>query len=226
MKIVSWNANGGFRNKYKELLALDADIYVVQECEDPATCKDEAYKQMFSHAHWIGKQGYKGIMVFTARPWVKLELQDWQDGGKRFFIPVRVNDNFTLVASWACDPYCEELYDWLEVVEDRIDPKTIIIGDLNSNAVFDPKHFARSGKSFGMVLEKLVKYGIVGIYHHYTKQEHGEEVTPTFFLYRHLDKPFHLDHCLANPNHVKSIKVHCRANWLMLSDHVPIEVEV
>lgn len=32
MKIVSWNCNGKFREKFSILQKLDADIYVVQEC--------------------------------------------------------------------------------------------------------------------------------------------------------------------------------------------------
>lgn len=32
MKIVSWNCNGKFREKFSVLQKLDADIYVVQEC--------------------------------------------------------------------------------------------------------------------------------------------------------------------------------------------------
>lgn len=43
MKIVSWNANGKFREKYKAILELDADIYVIQECEYPETCKNPGY---------------------------------------------------------------------------------------------------------------------------------------------------------------------------------------
>lgn len=39
MKIVSWNANCKFREKYEEVAKLGADIYVVQVCENPETCK-------------------------------------------------------------------------------------------------------------------------------------------------------------------------------------------
>ena len=34
MKIISWNANCKFREKYKDIAKLEADIYVIQECEN------------------------------------------------------------------------------------------------------------------------------------------------------------------------------------------------
>ena len=36
MKIISWNCNGAFRKKFSKILDFDADIHVIQECEDPA----------------------------------------------------------------------------------------------------------------------------------------------------------------------------------------------
>ena len=41
MKIMSWNCNGSFRDSIKEInrkdskLYVDADIYVICECENP-----------------------------------------------------------------------------------------------------------------------------------------------------------------------------------------------
>ncbi len=39
MKIVTWNCAGAFRRKYGTLAHFDADILVIQECEDPAVMR-------------------------------------------------------------------------------------------------------------------------------------------------------------------------------------------
>lgn len=39
MKIISWNCRGKFREKYAVLEKMDADIYVIQECENPEKYK-------------------------------------------------------------------------------------------------------------------------------------------------------------------------------------------
>lgn len=74
MKIVSWNANGKFREKFRKILALNADIYVIQECENPATCKDAEYHTLFEKSLWVGDLPYKGLMVYSLNPSFKLEL--------------------------------------------------------------------------------------------------------------------------------------------------------
>ena len=40
MKIISWNCNGALWKKFNLLEKLDADILVIQECEDPRRSKN------------------------------------------------------------------------------------------------------------------------------------------------------------------------------------------
>ena len=54
MKIVTWNCNMAFRNKYKEISEFDADIYVICECEDPDNTESKKYKEFASNSYWIG----------------------------------------------------------------------------------------------------------------------------------------------------------------------------
>lgn len=225
MKIVSWNANGKFREKYKAILALDADIYVIQECENPASCRVQEYCNFIRNYHWVGGLSYKGLMVFSTRPEITLDRLDWGAEEKRYFIPVRVNGSFNLVAAWACEPYYAELQDWSEEVAGHLDESTIIIGDLNSNVIFDRKYPRRPGRGFGFVIKFLESKGLLPMWHYHHNQEQGKETTPTLFLQRHLDKPFHVDHCFASPDIVKSIKIHTNWQWMSLSDHLPLEIE-
>ena len=47
MKIITWNCNGAFRKKFESLVDEDADILVIQECENPAETKDINYNGKF-----------------------------------------------------------------------------------------------------------------------------------------------------------------------------------
>lgn len=49
MKIVSWNCNGKFREEFNFIKKLDADIYVIQECENPLLCSNNDYKNFASN---------------------------------------------------------------------------------------------------------------------------------------------------------------------------------
>jgi exonuclease III len=54
LKIVTWNCNGALRKKFQELDHFGADIYVIQECENPAETNSDEYKEWAGNYLWMG----------------------------------------------------------------------------------------------------------------------------------------------------------------------------
>ncbi len=75
MKLVSWNCNGALRKKTEQLDVLDADVLVIQECEDPER-STAAYRSWAGEYLWNGTSKNKGIGIF-ARNGYHLERLDW-----------------------------------------------------------------------------------------------------------------------------------------------------
>ena len=108
MKIISWNCNGKFREKFRDILELDADIYVIQECENPAESSCVEYVDFAKNHLWIGEHKSKGLGVF-AREGVRMRENDWKKFCLRNFLSVNINNSFDLVAVWACHPYIRNI---------------------------------------------------------------------------------------------------------------------
>ena len=75
-------------------------------------------------------------------------------------------------------------------------------------------------------MEKLNEKGLVDTYHDLNNEKQGEESEATFFMYRHLDKPFHLDHVFAQQGFIYSLEIQDKEKWTQLSDHIPIIFEI
>jgi exonuclease III len=78
VKIVTWNCNGAFRKKFHSIMNLDADLFVIQECENPAETRDKDYIEWASNYLWIGSTKNKGLGIF-ASPNIKLDSLHWRD---------------------------------------------------------------------------------------------------------------------------------------------------
>lgn len=222
MKIVSWNCNCKFREKFKEVIKCDVDIYVVQECEDPSRTLSKEYKEFATNYIWIGENKNKGLGIF-AKSDIKLEKNNWATYCLRHFCSVRINDKFDLVAVWACEPYIEEYYIYQNININNYNLNTVIIGDFNSNQIWDKKHGTRNHST---VVKELKKIGLESVYHYIKKEEQGKETENTFYLYRHKDKGYHIDYCFCNPKIVEKYNILNESKWLEYSDHVPIEIDI
>lgn len=233
MKIVSWNCNGAFRKKFKSITNekikdtyIDADIYVIQECEDPQKVGDEfkAYKQFAGEKDkdyfWVGNYKDKGLGIFNKSRYELKEIK--LKGNYEHFIAVEVNDSFNLLGVWAMDedkekglnPYVEMIHDFWDDNkgnEELFKRELIICGDFNSSSKFDKKHKTLDNddkpKDHTHLHEKLDNAGLVSAYHYLTKEESGYESRHTFFQARHLNVPFHLDYFYINEDMIKETKL-------------------
>ncbi len=227
LKIVTWNCNGKFREKYKEIAQLNADIYIIQECENPALTNNDKYKT-WAHNHiWVGANKNKGLGVFL-REDLKMKPLEWDSAGLKYFIRFCIDKEIVIIAAWchhADSPtfgYIGQLWKYLQLHKDKI-KKGIIAGDLNSNAIWDKwdRWWNHSD-----VVRELADGGICSIYHHQTNTEHGKEDIPTFFLQKNAQKPYHIDYIFASeiliPDRSSNMEIGKREDWIKWSDHMPI----
>ena len=230
MKILTWNCNGALRNKFESLLEFNVDIYVIQECENPNETKHLAYKKWAENYLWIGDNKNKGLGVFAKKN-IKLDRLNWSDNFKdhkvKHFLPCKVNDSFNLLGVWTHSNksptfgYIGQLWKYLQINILQFE-RILIIGDLNSNKVWDKwdRWWNHSD-----VVEELNQIGVNSLYHKFFKERQGEETIPTFYMHRNLEKAYHIDYIFGSldfQNRLQDIKITNRTKWLSLSDHVPI----
>jgi len=163
----------------------------------------------------------------------KVELLDWDDDGLQIFLPCSLNENTLLIGVWtkyANSPsygYIGQFWKYLQLHKNKMaDQNVLIAGDFNSNVQWDRPH--RSWNHSDVVRE-LEQIGIVSLYHKLNKLPQGLEPTPTLFLQRNLDKPYHVDHFFASEKLVSAYTRHSIGSadkWLLHSDHMPILAEL
>jgi hypothetical protein len=228
---VSWNCNGAFRKKYPLLDGLQADICVIQECEDPERSGDLGYRAWAKNYLWVGSNKNKGLGIFAAESH-RLERVGQEVGPLELFLPCRVNGNINLLAVWTREAksptfkYIGQLWKYLGLHSSFLDtPYSALVGDLNSNACWDvwDRWWNHSD-----VVKSLGDIGLTSIYHHGLNEPQGSESKPTFYMYRRLDKPYHIDYAFCSKAFLPNarLEVGLPDQWLSVSDHMPLIVDL
>lgn len=230
MKIITWNCNGAFRKKYESLIDINADLLVIQECENPEETKDSKYIEWANNYLWIGDTKNKGLGIF-AKESIDLKLLDWSDIYKehkvKHFLPCLVNGEFELLAVWTHQNkspnfgYIGQFWKYLQINKANFN-NSIITGDFNSNVIWD--EWDRWWNHSDVVGE-LEEMGIHSLYHKFTNEQQGKESQSTFYLHRNILKPYHIDYCFASTkllNNLSNIVVEPYEKWKHMSDHSPI----
>lgn len=233
MRIITWNCNMAFRRKAGFILAHMPDILIVPECEHPDKLIFSPGIPKPKDILWFGSNHHKGLAIFSFGPF-RLKLLDSYDPALRTIVPIAVTGRktvFTLFAIWANNPddpdgqYVEQIWKAIHHYDHLLTNKrTILAGDFNSNTIWDRK---RRAGNHSNVVKRLEEKGIFSCYHLHHKQDQGKEQHPTLYMYRHKDKPYHIDYCFVSADMAKklrSVEVGCYDAWQEHSDHVPLIV--
>ena len=220
-----------FRKKAEYILAFNPDILIVPECEHPDKLKFKDGIKIPTDVFWFGKNVNKGLGVFSYCDY-KFKLLNNHNPELKTILPLSVSNtrnDFILFAIWANNPqdkdgaYVTQIWKALRHYKNLFEHQRIILaGDFNSNTIWDkPK---REG-NHSTVVKRLEEKNIHSVYHKFHKQIQGKETHPTQFMYRHRDKPYHLDYCFASNEIVQKVtdvEVGTYKNWSAHSDHTPL----
>jgi exonuclease III len=220
-----------FRKKAEFILAYKPDILIVPECENPEKLKFENINLIPKDILWYGTNQNKGLGVFSYSNY-KFRLLECHNPNFKNILPISVTGgkiDFILFAIWANNPedkdgqYVTQIWKAINYYENLLsENKTILIGDFNSNSIWDKPR--REG-NHSTVVEKLRLKKIFSTYHNFYKQEQGKEKHPTLFMYRHENKPYHIDYCFASNDFIETlenVEVGSYVDWTKHSDHKPL----
>lgn len=71
---------------------------------------------------------------------------------------------------------------------------------------------------------ELTELGFRSLYHHTSREEHGQEGQPTFYQHRSEAKPYHIDYVFAHETQLAggmmAVQIGAPSEWLQVSDHI------
>ncbi len=233
MTIITWNCNGAFRNKYHLFNDINADILIIQECENPQKSTKEYQTWAGKNYQWIGKNKNKGLGIFVKNNF-SIETLDWSDININYkneqlelFLPCKINNSFILLGVWTKKAnsevfgYIGQFWKYLQLHKPKIKDNDILIaGDFNSNSIWDKwdRWWNHSD-----VIKELEEINVKSVYHYLYKEKQGEEKKPTFFLQRKIDKKYHIDYIFSSNRFLNSkLEIGEEIKWLEVSDHLPL----
>lgn len=236
MKLISWNCNGAFCRKFTALEKFNADIWVIPESESPQYIKEHNLPTASDYHIWCGNRSSKGLSVFSFNG-CKIRTADFFNNQYKHILPIIVtlpdNYEFLLIAVWACrvkeNPdwdYIGQMCSFVEKFGQYFNQDTIMIGDFNINMQWNSSF--KKEHNYVRFLELAAQNGLCSLYHELKKEEQGKETTYTSYYRRNPERGFHIDYAYINKNKLKEVKdfhIHGK-EWLSLSDHVLVEVDL
>ncbi|WP_343998353.1 endonuclease/exonuclease/phosphatase family protein [Pseudarthrobacter sulfonivorans] len=220
MRIVSWNCAMGYAKKRWLVEALQPDVAVLPEVSQKHIAETDA-----PFNAWIGSNPHKGLGVigFTDRSYVL------HDAGRLlpWHIPFTV-DGVNIVALWAHvrDKDLKYVRVTHEVVDRHADflssAPSLLIGDFNSNTIWDREH---PGRNHSLLVDKLHGLGLRSVHHRTEGIAHGVEITKTYYHTKKLHFGHHIDYAFLRGASA-TLEIGRHEDWLQFSDHMPLILDI
>ncbi len=231
MKIATWNCNGAFRKKYQAVSSLNADVYIIQECEHPASAmeKEEQFREFGQHYLWKGENRHKGIGVFSrSLNLTEIKINEIYRGRRlTHFLPFHLDCGQQFLGVWthqndaSAFAYIGQFYLLLEN-NPGFFRDLIIAGDFNSNSIWDS--WDRWWNHSDCVA-RLHESGMESVYHHLTGEVQGKESIKTLFHRKNEETAYHIDYIFAPQEQIaktKTFETGTFADYAGVSDHIPL----
>jgi endonuclease/exonuclease/phosphatase family metal-dependent hydrolase len=217
----------GLAKKAEPLLALAPDIVILQEC-----ASDFGEVLGARSVAWCGSNQRKGLGIaglsdaWAIRERTDIETDFW------WCLPVEVEGpmHFNLLGVWAFlaarQPSRRSFHDALEDYSAFVAERpAIVAGDFNNNVRWDTPRKPHHATAVAWMTAR----GLESAYHILGEHAQGREAHPTYFHQWNVHQPYHIDYCFL-PSAWLSVGTTADAgkveDWLQLSDHVPMVVDV
>ena len=226
MKIMTWNCNLNLAKKYQYIESFDADILIIQECEK---LKENYFsgRKFF----WTGRIENKGLGVLIKTDSASIDPS--VDHNLINFLPIQ-SDDLRILGVWAYNHRAIKF--GMEVSGNTIDAiryyrdwlvkgsnKCIFGGDLNNSIIWDKRN---NDNNFQNINSSLNDLGFESAYHLLSGEKFGHESEATFYHTKKESKKYHIDYLYTKSLDVKSVNVGKYQDWIKLSDHCPMVIEV
>ena len=226
MKIVTWNCNLNFAKKYEHIESIDADVCIIQECEK---LKEDYFPN--SKFFWTGRIENKGLGVLVKNGSASLGSSHNPDLIN--FLPIR-SDNLKILGVWAYNHRAKKFGDnvsgeTIQAIEFYkewlvdVDLPCVFGGDFNNSVIWDRPNNKNNFQNINTQLEGL---GFASAYHTNTEDDFGCEESATFYHTKQESKKYHIDYLYVRSMESICIELGKYEDWIKLSDHSPLIVEL
>ena len=123
----------------------------------------------------------------------------------------------------ANNSYVAQAYNAMCFYDKYFTGNTVIIGDFNSNAIWDNKKQRRVKHQ--ALVRKLSNDNFSSVYHEMNDEQQGHETQPTLFFHHQKEKAYHIDYAFMHRSmfdNLADFRVGKHEEWGQKSDHMPL----